>query len=93
MKPNGSFYFNLGNFLISGRGWKNAWYTPLEFLRYYGVDLNNVQADANGHWSMTLTVYGDNHVYPDGYMQIAGFGSNDPNVNITPNDVFMYVTI
>ena len=41
---------------------------------------------------MNITIPAGTDVEPNGYMRIAGFGSNDPNVNITPNDVFMYVT-
>jgi hypothetical protein len=52
MKPNGSFYFNLGDFLGSPA---YRWNTQPIFSAK-GIDPNNIQADINGHWSMTLTV-------------------------------------
>ena len=90
MKPNGYFHFDLGDF-VNGTKWgNNGWYIPSRFKTKYGVDLNNIQADANGHWSMTLTIYSDGDA-PKGYMRINDFGSHESNVNIIPNDVFMYV--
>jgi hypothetical protein len=59
MKPNGNFYFSLGDFLripSVGHRANYGWYRSQEFLTMTGVDLSNVQADINGHWSMTLTV-------------------------------------
>jgi hypothetical protein len=88
MKPNGSFYFSLGDFLGSPA---YRWNTQPIFSAK-GIDPNNIQADINGHWSMNITIPAGTDVEPNGYMRIAGFGSKDPNVNITPNDVFMYVT-
>jgi hypothetical protein len=77
MKPNGSFYFNLGDFLGSPA---YRWNTQPIFSAK-GIDPNNIQADINGHWSMNITIPAGTDVEPNGYMRIAGFGSKDPNVN------------
>ena len=88
MKPNGYFYFNLGDFLGNpGYRWNTG---PMFSAR--GIDPSNIQADKNGHWSMNITIPAGAKVDPEGYMRIADFGSKDPNVIIIPNDVFMYVT-
>ena len=88
MKPNGYFYFNFGDFLRYSN-----WYTPLNFLRAFGVDNSNVQADINGHWSMNITIPAGEQVYPEGYMIISGFGSRDPSVLTSPDDVLMHVNL
>ena len=98
MKPNGYFYFDLRDNLIlnpnisEGTDSSHGWYTPSEFLTTFGVDCSKVQADINGRWSMNITIPAGADVYPKGFMQISGFGSKDPDVNIIPNNVFMYVT-
>ena len=91
MKPNGYFYFNFGNFLHDSNLMR--WYTPAQFLRIYGVDNSNVQADINGHWSMNMTIRAGAEVYPDGYTIISGFGSRDPSVSTSPDDVLMHVKL
>lgn len=70
-----------------------GWYTPSNFLTTFGVDCSNVQADINGHWSMNITIPASSYIDSNGYMQISGFGSNDPSVLITPNDVQMHVNL
>ena len=91
MKPNGYFYFNFGNFLHDSNPMR--WYTPIQFSRTYGVDCDNVQADINGHWSMNMTIRAGSEVYPDGYTIISGFGSRDPSVSTSPDDVLMHVKL
>ena len=42
---------------------------------------------------MNITIPASALIKSDGYMQISGFGSNDPSVLTTRNDVLMHVNL